>query len=465
MTDVRPPAVAGSFYPGVPRELEAMVTSMLSRADAPSEGDPAPKALIVPHAGYVYSGPVAASAYAWLCRLRGRVERVVLLGPAHRVFVRGLAAPESGAFETPLGVIPIDREALAALRGLPQVVTSEDAHALEHSLEVQLPFLQAALGDFSLVPLVVGQASDDEVAEVLERLWGGDETLFVISSDLSHYYDYDTARRMDTAACHAIEALDPGGLGEESACGRVPVRGLLRAARAHGLEVRTLDLRSSGDTAGPRDQVVGYGAWALLPGAPAARERAADGATAEGRDEALLLDLARRSIEAGLDTGAPPALDLDAFSPALAAPGACFVTLRSRDGELRGCIGSLEATRPLAEDVAHNAWAAASRDPRMVPVDREELPSLSIEISVLGQLEPIEARSFDDLVRQLRPGRDGLVLEDRGARGTLLPSVWANEPDPRAFAAFVWRKAGLAPGHWSPTARAWRYETRKLGPA
>jgi AmmeMemoRadiSam system protein B len=193
------------------------------------------------------------------------VRRVALLGPAHRVFVRGLAAPSAEGFATPLGVVPVDRAAIDGLTDLPQVVVSDAPHTAEHSLEVQLPFLQRVLGAFSVVPLVVGEASAEEVEQVLGRLWGGAETLVVVSSDLSHYHAYATARRLDRATCARIEALDPAGLGDDSACGRTPVAGLLRAARRHGLAVRTLDLRSSGDTAGDRERVVGYGAWAFEP--------------------------------------------------------------------------------------------------------------------------------------------------------------------------------------------------------
>jgi hypothetical protein len=241
--------------------LRASVRGYLREA----KHDPAasPKALIAPHAGYVYSGPIAASAYALLAPVRERIERVVLLGPAHRVFVRGLAAPDATAFATPLGDVPIDRAALERLAGLPQVSLRPDAHAPEHSLEVHLPFLQVVLDEFSLVPLVVGDASGEEVAEVLEALWGGPETLIVVSSDLSHYESYATARRMDAATTRAIEALRPEDLQRDDACGRVPIQGLLRAARSHGLNPRTLDVRNSGDTAGPRDAVVGYGAWAF----------------------------------------------------------------------------------------------------------------------------------------------------------------------------------------------------------
>jgi hypothetical protein len=259
----RPAAFAGTFYPGTRAELEAAVRGYLAAAPAAPADAPAPKALIAPHAGYVYSGPVAASAYARLSPLRGRVERVVLLGPSHRVFLEGLAVPDADAFQTPLGPVPVDRAGLERALELPQVQVLARAHEFEHSLEVQLPFLQLVLGDFALVPLVAGDASAESVAEVLDALWGGDETRVVVSSDLSHYEPYERARRQDARTCAAIEALRPEALGEDDACGRVPIRGLLLAARARGLAVRALDLRSSGDTAGTRERVVGYGAFAV----------------------------------------------------------------------------------------------------------------------------------------------------------------------------------------------------------
>ncbi|MGD2082378.1 MAG: AmmeMemoRadiSam system protein B, partial [Chromatiales bacterium] len=222
-----------------------------------------PKALIAPHAGYVYSGPVAAQAYAQLASERAVVERVVILAPAHRYPFRGLARSTAEAFRTPLGEVPVDAAALRSLDDLPQVHELDAAFEGEHSLEVHLPFLQATLERFEIVPLLVGNASGAEVAEVLERLWGGEETLIVVSSDLSHYLDYDSARELDAETTRAIEALEPDALGFDNACGRVPVSGLLLAARRHRLRPTTLDLRNSGDTAGPRSQVVGYGAYAF----------------------------------------------------------------------------------------------------------------------------------------------------------------------------------------------------------
>lgn len=258
MTHTRTAAVAGVFYPDDPAELEAELLQLLQQ---PTQDTPAPKALIVPHAGYIYSGPIAASAYALLHSARERVHRVILLGPAHRLAFRGLAASSADRFQTPLGMVEIDRNALDEIAQLPQVRTLDAAHAQEHSLEVHLPFLQTCLSTFKLVPLVVGDATYEDVAEVLERLWDGPETLIVISSDLSHYHDYATCRRLDTATSHHIESLQPEQIDYDHACGRIPIGGLLLTARQRGMHVTTLDLRNSGDTAGPRDRVVGYGAY------------------------------------------------------------------------------------------------------------------------------------------------------------------------------------------------------------
>jgi AmmeMemoRadiSam system protein B len=260
MPTVRRPAVADVFYPGDAEELAHAVRGYIGQA---RPGAPVPKALIVPHAGYVYSGPVAGSAYAALAPARELITRVILLGPAHRVPVRGLAASSAEYFVTPLGRVVLDRDAIDLTLTLPQVHVMDAAHAQEHSLEVQLPFLQQGLAHFSLVPLVVGEADMEEVAEVLELLWGGAETLIVVSSDLSHYHDYATAQRLDAATSRAIEFLRPEDIHDEQACGRNPVKGLLHVARRRHLHAETLDLRNSGDTAGPRDQVVGYGAYAF----------------------------------------------------------------------------------------------------------------------------------------------------------------------------------------------------------
>jgi AmmeMemoRadiSam system protein B len=262
MSNIRPPAVAGLFYPDNAHSLQALLQGLLQTAD--KEGAlPAPKALIAPHAGYVYSGPIAASAYAQLAPLRDRIRRVVLLGPSHRVAFGGLALSSADCFSTPLGDVPLDQRTPAQLAGLAQVQVSNEAHRLEHSLEVHLPFLQTVLRDFSLVPLVVGEARAEDVAEVLDALWGGDETLIVLSTDLSHYHDYATAQTIDQDTAQAVENFSYRELTPNQACGSRPLSGLLLAAQRRGMQIKNLDLRNSGDTAGAQDSVVGYGAWAL----------------------------------------------------------------------------------------------------------------------------------------------------------------------------------------------------------
>jgi hypothetical protein len=259
---IRPPAVAGSFYPADPAELAALVDHHVAAGQAQLRagvGDP--RAIIAPHAGYVYSGPIAGTAYAAVAERRAPIATVVLLGPAHRVRVDGLAASSADAFATPLGAVAVDRSTMDRLLRRRLVAVVDAAHVAEHSLEVQLPFLQRVIGRFTLVPLAVGNASHAAVAALLDDL--DDGTLIVVSSDLSHYYDYDTARRLDEATARAIELLQPEQLGSESACGRIPVGGLLLFAQRRRLRPTRLDLRNSGDTAGPRDQVVGYGAFAF----------------------------------------------------------------------------------------------------------------------------------------------------------------------------------------------------------
>jgi MEMO1 family protein len=267
MLTVRPAAVAGMFYPGAPPALQASVRALLDAAPRLAADATWPKALIVPHAGYIYSGPIAASAYARLVPGRSLIRRVVLLGPVHRVPISGLALPGADSFVTPLGAVAIDAEAAAQLRTLPQVVESEAAHSLEHSLEVQLPFLQTILEEFTLVPLAVGDASPSEVAEVIERVWGGPETLIVVSSDLSHYHPYERAIEIDRCTADEILAL-ADTLDHRQACGATPINGFALCARRHGLEPELIDLRNSGDTAGEKSRVVGYAAFAFARKVP-----------------------------------------------------------------------------------------------------------------------------------------------------------------------------------------------------
>jgi hypothetical protein len=435
------------FYPDNPNVLKQTLNGLLAQAGtlAPPR---TPKALIVPHAGYVYSGPVAASAYAQIAALRGRIRRVVLLGPTHRVYVRGLALPDAERFATPLGEVELDRDGMQALAGLPQVIRSGAAHQMEHSLEVQLPFLQQVLGDFRLLPLAVGEATAEEVAQVLEKLWGGDETLIVISSDLSHFLSDTQARKVDRGTADAILALQPH-LNHEQACGATPVNGLLLAARHHGLRAVELDVRNSSETAGDPERVVGYAAFAFYPDAHA-------GQPSEDEKGHTLLKLARSEIGArlGHERSEPAEADW------LAKPGATFVTL-TRAGDLRGCIGTLEAHRPLGVDVRENAVAAAFRDPRFAPLGRAEFDEIRVEVSLLSTSEPLAVKDEAAARAALRPHVDGVILEYGHYRSTFLPQVWEQLPDPAEFLAHLKRKAGLSMDFWAEQVRLSRYTVSK----
>ncbi len=262
MQSIRPSAVAGSFYPYPRQALAEEVTLLLEEAGHTSP-DVAPQAIIVPHAGYIYSGPTAAIAYAGLSAMHDNIRRVVLLGPVHRVAVRGLALPGVDAFATPLGNVELDQEAIESISKMPQVVISPAAHALEHSLEVQLPFLQTVLDNFKLVPLAVGDATPAEVAAVLDKLWGGAETLIVISSDLSHFLPYFVAQSVDQETVQSILDLN-GPISHDQACGGTPINGFMLAAERHHLRPQLLDYRNSGDTAGDKNRVVGYASFAFM---------------------------------------------------------------------------------------------------------------------------------------------------------------------------------------------------------
>jgi hypothetical protein len=446
MNAIRPAAVAGMFYPGTSVELGREVLAMLEETRAAPLVPGLPKGLIVPHAGYIYSGPVAANAYALLRPAVGIVKRVVLLGPCHRVAVRGLALPAADAFETPLGRVEIDAAAVAALRGLPQVGVNAATHAHEHSLEVQLPFLQQVLRDFTVVPLVVGAATPAEVAEVLDALWGGPETLIVISSDLSHYHPYDEARALDRRTVQAITDFR-ADIDHGQACGATPVTGFLAAAKKRGLQAELLDVRNSGDTAGGRERVVGYASFAFWE--PRAAYDVEHGRT--------LLGLARGSVTNAL--GAGPAVAIPA-APWLKERRATFVTL-TQEARLRGCIGSLHPTRTLGEDVVANAAAAALADRRFSPLAHRELAQVEMEVSVLSTPTLVPFAEERDLFAQLRPGVDGVIMACGGSRGTYLPQVWADLPEPRQFFASLMQKAGIPADTRLTRCQVWRYQVMK----
>lgn len=451
MTAIRPPAVAGSFYPADAIQLRNEVDALLDAA--PAVWSTPPKALIVPHAGYRYSGATAGRAYGGLRPWAKQIRRVVLLGPLHRVFVRGLALPAASHFATPLGTIALDQAGLAALQRAPWVVDSALAHQQEHALEVHLPFLQRVLDHFELLPIGVGEIAPDTLAEVIEACWGGPETLFVISTDLSHYLPAPAAETQDARTRTRILNLATD-IQPAEACGAYPLNAFLHTARQRDLHIEAIHHCHSGDTGGNMARVVGYAAFALFEAAPApvqTKPPAADNALG-----IALLQRARQAISAQLQGAALPTVDL----PELAQIGATFVTL-TRHGQLRGCIGSLVPHRTLADDITHNALAAAFRDPRFTPMNAAEWADTQIEASLLGPAEPLTFRDQADARAQLRPGIDGVILSSGHHRATFLPQVWAQLPDPADFLAHLKQKAGLARDAWPADLTLARYPVEK----
>jgi len=442
---IRTAALAGSFYPADADQLRHTLADLLNEVETPSGS---PKALIAPHAGYIYSGSTAAKAYANLNSIKNNIKRVVILGPAHRVYVKGMALPNASAFATPLGNIDIDSEGLKKIKHLPQVQFSDEAHAQEHSIEVHLPFLQTCLNKFSLLPIVVGDASPEQVAQVLELLWGNEETLIVISTDLSHFHDYAKSQQIDSATCARIEKMDFARLSPQQACGCRPMSGLLYVARQRQMQIKRLGLCNSGDTAGSKDRVVGYGSWSLY-------EKTL---LMESQRQALLT-IAKKSIELGFNSKKPLPIDIDEFSGKLTEIRASFVTLKINN-QLRGCIGTTDAVQALVTSVANNAFSAAFRDPRFKPLSENEFKKIELSIAILTPQVAMAFNSEKDLLNQIMPGKDGLTIMKGNKKATFLPAVWESLPDANNFLNQLKLKAGLKLEE--QVEQAWKYTSESF---
>ena len=451
---VREPAVAGLFYPKDPADLSRTLDRLLASAKPQTiEGDL--RALICPHAGYQFSGPVAAASYRLLPGKE--YQTVVLLGVSHYAAFAGASVADAGIYRTPLGDVPISPKAGELAKEAPFILeprcaverppwSSQASHPLppdggdtpetwEHSAEVQVPFLQKTLGHFELVPIVTGEVDPGQMARVLAgRL--DDSTLVVASSDLSHYHPYDQARELDNRCVRAICNLDVAEMKSQEACGRTPILALVSLARQMGWKAKLLDYRNSGDTAGNKDGVVGYAAIAFYSPRP-------QGFT--GTERSQLLALARQSLKNAVskDRGANPAGLPAKFSE----KKGCFVTL-TEHGQLRGCIGNILPREPLDRAIADNAKNAALHDPRFDPVQPGELDKIEIEISVLTEPVPLNFNSPEDLLNKLHPGRDGVVLKIGGRVATYLPQVWSQVPNKSDFLDSLSEKAGCAPSDW-----------------
>jgi hypothetical protein len=440
-----PAQVAGMFYPADPAALSAALDAAFAAAPP---GPFRAKMVVVPHAGIAFSGLVAAKALRALDAPK-RLKRIVILGPNHCVPLDGIALHPAEAWATPLGIAPVAEDAARAILSLDGVEVDARPFAGEHSLEMPLIFVQRLLPWVEIVPVLVGAAEPALVEEAVERLWGGPETAICLSSDLSHFLSAPAARGRDDATRAKIERGAWSELQPGDACGYAALRGAIRVAEARGMRATGIAFATSDQAGAPSERVVGYGAFAF---------EEADAARLADSDRARLIAVAAASLDfAAAHDGEAPEITLGAdVSPALSAQRASFVTLE-REGRLRGCIGSPAPRMKLARDVAANAVAAGFGDPRFAPLKARELAELTISISVLSPATPLALADEDELIARLHPGRDGLILRERGASALFLPSVWSELPDRREFVRQLKRKMGRAADHWSASMRAWRF--------
>jgi AmmeMemoRadiSam system protein B/AmmeMemoRadiSam system protein A len=472
---VRPPAIANSFYAGDPLTLMREVDAQLSQAQTllsaqlPAQSA-CPKILVVPHAGHVYSGLVASVGYARIAPHTAIIKRIVMLCPAHREYFQGVALPDVLAFATPLGTMSLDTLGIAAASDLPFVGNYAKAHEQEHALEVHLPFFQRLWRETpvqaqpTILPMVVGDVSAEQVATLIERLWGNGQTLILISTDLSHFQTYDSAKATDRLTCEKVRQLHTD-ITHAQACGATPLNAALSLATTRHLHIEQLAYCNSGDTAGNtlggRERVVGYASFALYESAAAPT-----GHGLEADQGAALVQLARAALHHAVGA---PAMPTPMQEPWLEAAGACFVTL-SKQGQLRGCIGSLIAHRSIKDDVIHNASAAALHDHRFAPVAADEALELAIEVSVLTSAVPLGFANEAHALWQLQPLHhgvgDGVIfsVEVNGQlhRSTFLPQVWGQMADAQQFMAQLKIKAGLPADFWSDAIELQTYRVQEF---
>ncbi len=449
---VHPAQVAGLFYPAEPGRLRELIARM--RDHARPDGGVAPKLVVAPHAGIVYSGAVAATAFGPWARRPDPPRRIVVVGPAHRVAFRGLAIHPAAAWSTPLGEARVARDLHLSLAEARAAAVDARPFVGEHSLEMHLVMLQAMLpAPFEILPILVGDAEPQQVAEALRLVWGGPETVIAVSSDLSHFLDRASAEAIDSDTGRRIEALEAPALDASRACGFLPIMGALDIAAERDMRASGLHQATSADAGADAARVVGYGAFAV--------EYAASARLCEA-DRALLLSTAMAGLAAAARRGGrAPSLALEGrLSPALTSLRATFVTL-TQSGKLRGCIGSPAPRRSLIEDAMANAVQAGFSDPRFPPLTQDELESLSLDVSILSHPRRVPAASEAELAAALEPDRDGLILGAGRRRALFLPSVWRQLPDARDFVRHLMPKAGLH--GWPDGIEAARFRVESFG--
>ncbi len=430
---IRKPVVAGTFYPANKEQLRDMINKFLTQVKIDKNETLFPKALIVPHAGYIYSGPIAASGFALL--KDKNYKNTFLIGPSHHVYLKKASIPQVDYYETPIGLMKLSKISKELLNEqyfeyIPQ------AHAEEHCLEVEIPFLQVVMNETEIIPIIVGQSSINEIADSLIKKIDKD-SLIIVSSDLSHYHSYNDAVKLDNQCVKSIINNDLNNIEKQEACGLYPIMILMKIANHFGWNAKLLDIRNSGDTSGSKNSVVGYAAIVFY-------EKVKKDFTLTDKDKNILFELARNAIikkSRNIDTSKYQ------ISDNLLEKRGCFVTL-NLNNELRGCIGYIMPTKALYQAVIDNAYNAAYQDPRFFPVSEKEIKNLKIEISILTVPEKLNYSAKDELLKKLIPEKDGVIINKNGRSATFLPQVWEQLPEKELFLEHLCQKAGLSSNAW-----------------
>ncbi len=459
---IREMAMAGLFYPADMYQLDNDIDGYLEHVV--SDLSVRPQIVIVPHAGYRYSAQVAAHAYKRLQPFKDKIKKVFLLGPSHHAWINGVALSPAKQFKTPLGLVKTDEQITLELAKNKLFKFNTKAHRKEHSLEVQLPFLQKTLDDFTIIPLLYGDANPEEIANILMPYLEGDSSILIVSADLSHYLDYATAKKVDEQTSKNIE----GSLAitHHQSCGATAVNTAMILAKKFGLVPRLLDMANSGDVSNDKNKVVGYGSWVY--------ENTEDDKELEGieleqkhlqnfarHNKDALLRVVKIALDRAVNKNELFQPERDNFDNILFDKGASFVTLE-KNGKLRGCIGSVVANKSIAVDLANNAYAAALNDNRFTPVMPDELKDISFSIALLTNFEEIQFNSIEDLLSKIKVNIDGLLIQDGERQGLFLPVVWEQIPDKQEFLTELKIKAGLSPSYWSDSIKIFRFRTVEI---
>lgn len=457
---IRYPVAVGASYPRNGRELTKQAGELVNAAEGRMrfDGSDVPKVIIVPHHTLYSSGPVAASGFAFLRRLRPFVRRVVLIGSSHQGRYFGISLSQAHYWEMPNRRFEVDRELTQKLLQIQGIGFDDAAHEAEYALEMQLPFVSAVFrDDVKILPVLVEDASIEQVSDLIDAVWGGPETVIIISTDMSEAKDADAVRRQDQKTAGMIEKKEYNSLKKGNLCSPLPVAGLLAYARENGYQVQALDLRTSADTFPLQETVAGFGAFALYETKKDESESRKEAEDVLRLNQESLLRVAAQSVVSGFERGRALRVRESRYPEELRQKGASFVNIYY-NGALRGSAGSTEPTRSILEDIAENAYAAAFSDFRFLPLSEDEIKDAEISISLLTRPVPVRFKNEEDLLSKMRPGVDGLVFRERSNKSLFLPQVWESFSSPKEFLSYLKQKAGLPMDYWSPTVKVYRFE-------